>query len=335
MFGRTNENLMRPSLIVHFLKTFSTDARHYQIAVLASLLFFGVVVGDFPISASQIAATLVAAIFVEALGVRAATRFSIDGRAFDPRSPLITALSLCLLLRVESPLIAAAAAAVAIAAKFLIRVRGRHVFNPANLGIVVALLAFPDAWASPGQWGAAPLAAFALACLGTVVVTRAARADITVAFLGIYAGILFSRAWWLGDPFALPSHRLQSGALLLFAFFMISDPRTTPNQPGGRVLFAGVVASLAVWIDYALYWNNGVLWALALAAPLVPLIDRYWPMAAERWFPTPSKRALGGPWAAGSPMLVRRRSGLRSLPSASDFTPDFYFDDNSDSGRVQ
>src|SRR4029079_10352776 len=122
------------------------------------------------------------------------------------------------------------AAAITIAGKFLIRVRGKHLFNPTNGGIVAMLLLTGQVWVSPGQWGAAAFLAFLLACAGTLVVTRAARSDVTFAFIAAYAALVLGRALYVGDPMTIPLHRLESGALLLFAFFMISDPKTTPDS---------------------------------------------------------------------------------------------------------
>ena len=95
---------------------------------------------------------------------------------FDPRSALISALSLCLLLRTDDLAVAALGAIVAIASKFLIRVGKKHVFNPTNGGLVAMLLLTPAAWVSPGQWGNLAFFAFLMACLGGLVVNRAARA---------------------------------------------------------------------------------------------------------------------------------------------------------------
>src|SRR5213076_505138 len=119
-------------------------------------------------------------------------------------------LSLCLLLRTNSATLAVLAAAVTIASKFAIRVRGKHVFNPTNFGIVATLLATSDAWVSPGQWGDAAFFAFGIACVGLLVVTRAARADVTLAFIAAYAALLVSRSIWLGEPMAILLHQLQN-----------------------------------------------------------------------------------------------------------------------------
>ena len=202
---------------------------------------------------------------------------------FDPLSALITSLSLTLLLRTEFVALAVLAAVIAIGSKFLVRVRGKHVFNPANVALVTLMLASDHAWVSSGQWGSAAIGAFALACLGFLVLTRAKRAETTIAFLVIFGALLFGRAIWLGDPLSIPLHQVQNGALLIFAFFMISDPKTTPNSPLGRVLFAAVVASIAFTIQFIFYVPNGPILALILSAPLVPLIDNLLHGTQYRW----------------------------------------------------
>ena len=114
----------------------------------------------------------------------------------------------------------------------MIRINGKHLFNPTNFGVVAMMLATGLVWVSPAQWGNVAFFAFLMACLGGLVVNRAARSDVTFAFIGFYMSLVFGRSLWLGEPLVIPLHRLQSGALLLFTFFMISDPRTTPNSRG-------------------------------------------------------------------------------------------------------
>ncbi len=138
-------------------------------------------------------------------------------------------------------------------------------------------------WVSPGQWGNTAFFLLLMGCLGTIVVTRAARADVTFAFLASWAGLLFFRAWALGDPVAIPLHRLQNGALLLFAFFMISDPKTTPDSRWGRVLFGALVALVAYYVQFKLFHTNGLLWSLAACSLLVPLIDWLVPGSRYAW----------------------------------------------------
>ena len=244
------------------------DPRYYQIAVLTSLVAFGVVVLDFGIRWQNATSIIATALAVQYVGTRCARL-----QRFDPLSPTITSLSLTLLLRTDEPAIAALAAVIAIGSKFLIRFRNKHVFNPANVALVSLMLASDHAWISSGQWGSAAIGAFSLACLGFLVLTRARRAETTIAFLIIYAALLGGRALWLGDPLAIPLHQLQNGALLIFAFFMISDPKTTPDTAWGRVIFAALVATVAFSIQFIYYQPNGPILALIALAPTVPLID--------------------------------------------------------------
>ncbi len=254
------------------------DPRLYQIAVLASLLVYGVLGLDFDLRLRSAVAVLTTTLATQWVCTRL---WRLPH--FDPRSPLISALSLCLLLRTDSLGLAAAAAAVTISSKFLIRARGKHVFNPTNFGLVVMMLASDRVWVSPGQWGSAAFFGFLLACLGGLVVHRAARGDVTWAFLAAYTGLLFGRAAWLGDPLVIPAHQIQSGAFLIFAFFMISDPKTTPDTRPGRILYAFLVASVAGVIQFGLYQPNALIWALVACAPLVPAIDRLLPGRRYRW----------------------------------------------------
>ena len=254
------------------------DPRCYQIAVLTTLLGIGVLILDFGIRWQNAVAILLTAQAVQYLGTR------LTGLSrFDPMSALITSLSLTLLLRTDFVILAVAAAAIAIGSKFLVRVKGKHVFNPANVALVSLMLLSDHAWVSSGQWGSAAIGAFGLACLGFLVLTRARRAETTIAFLLIYGALLFGRALWLGDPLSIPIHQLQNGALLIFAFFMISDPKTTPNVAIGRVLFAAIVASVAFTIQFIFYQPNGPILALILAAPVVPVIDALLQGTHYRW----------------------------------------------------
>jgi len=264
----------------HGARAPARDPRPYQIAVLSGLLIYGFFVLHFDVSLAQIAVTLVSGILAQ----WACTRLWRLPR-FDAASALISALSLCLLLRAHSLWVAALASSIAVAGKFALRVRGKHVFNPSNLALVALLLLPVRAWVSPGQWGSFATFGFLLACAGGLVVHRALRSDVTYAFLASYAGLLAWRTLELGDPWTIPLHQMESGALLLFAFFMISDPRTTPDSRPGRVVFGAGVAALAWFISFRLFRTNGLLWALAALSPTVPLLDLLLPGPRFVWRP--------------------------------------------------
>ena len=262
------------------------DARHGQIATLATLLGYGMVRLGFDIALPQVLVTLGSALAAQAAFEWASARRA--GLALAPtrlisgcKSALISALSLCLLLRTDWLALAALAAVVAVGSKFLIRIRNKHVFNPTNLAIVALMLTSDSTWVSPGQWGSHAALGFFLACAGLLVVTRAARADVTIAFMAAWAGLLVARSISLNEPMTIPLHRLEGGAFLLFSFFMISDPKTTPDSRAGRVIFAALVALGAAYVQFKLFRTNGFVWALACASPLVPLID--WLMPGQRY----------------------------------------------------
>jgi len=263
------------------------DPRLYQIGTLASLLIYGMGWLDFEITPARVCLLLATSLATQAACDRWTSRAPFRQSA---RSALISGLSLCLLLRTNRADLAVLAAVVTIAGKFLIRVRGKHLFNPTNGGIVAMLLATDQVWVSPGQWGAPALFAFLIACTGALVVNRAARADVTYVFIACYCVLLFGRSLYLGEPLAIPLHRLESGALLLFTFFMISDPKTTPDSRAGRVLFAALVAAGGWYVQFRLFRTNGLLWSLAACSTTVPLID--WLLPAPRYSWSESRTVL-------------------------------------------
>ena len=254
------------------------DPRLYQIVSLSTLLLYGLVWLHFDVSIWQIAVTLGVAQLTQYAGTR-----YFDLPFFDPKSALISALSLCLLLRANDLAVAALAAFIATSSKFVLRWKGKHVFNPTNLALVV-VIASGLGWISPGQWGQVAWFGFLIACLGSLVVTRAARADVTLAFLTFYLGLLFARALWLGDPLTIPLHQIESGALLIFSFFMISDPKSTPDSRTGRIVYALLVALTALYVQFHFSQPNGPLLGLIACSPLVPILDRLSPGTRYDWF---------------------------------------------------
>jgi len=259
--------------------------------MLSALLAYGVWGLDFHLGAPHIAAVIGAALGTQWL-------CSVLWRlpAYDPLSALISGIGLCTLLRTNGVLPAMLAAALAIASKFFLRWRGKHLYNPTNLALVVMLVT-GTGWISPGQYGHVAFVALAMVCMGLMVVSRAGRSDVTLAFLVAYAGVLFGRSLWLGEPLTIPVHRLQSGLLLQFAFNMISDPRTTPDSRAGRLVFGTLVALGAGLVQFGLFRTNGPVWSLAACTPLVPLLDRWLPGRRHQWKPV---LAMAGPTSPGT-----------------------------------
>lgn len=261
---------------LHFLR--SADPRWYQIATLLSLVVYGFVWLDLEIDPFR-------ALVIFAVALLAQFIFTRMNRiaSFDPKSAIISSLSLCLLLRTNHFELAALAAFITIAAKFVLRFDGKHVFNPTNFGIVVMMLLTDRVWVSPGQWGSAAILTLFLLCAGMLVVRRAERSDVTIAFFGFYSGLLLLRSVYLGDPIAIPLHQMQNGAFIIFTFFMISDPKTTPDSRTGRIVFALMVALGGAFVQFVLFRTNGLLWSLAVCSFIVPLLNRIFRGKKYEW----------------------------------------------------
>jgi hypothetical protein len=269
------------------------DPRDYQVAALTTLLVLGKLAFGFDVSWLQVGVTLTSALawqwLATCMGWPSTGAASTSPPPFEWKSALISGLSLCLLLRTRIQIWAAVAGIVAVGSKFVLRVpradgRGtKHLLNPTNGAIVLLLLSGAPVWVSPAQWGHHLPLAFGVAGFGSLVVRRSARSDVTLAFLAAWAALLFARAAYLGQAWAAPLHQLENGSLALFAFHMISDPKTTPDSRAGRVVFACLVALGAGLVQFVLYRTNGLLWSLAACSLFVPLLDRWLPGRGFEW----------------------------------------------------
>ncbi len=246
-----------------------SDPRHGQILTLGRLLIYGLGWLGFDLGLAQVAVTLASALAVQRLG-DAWTGAPWQSGA---KSALISALSLCLLLRTDALWLAAVGSAIAVGSKFVIRVRGKHVFNPTNGALVALLLTTDLAWVSPGQWGTAAAFAFAMACAGMLVVNRAARSDVTLAFIGVVrgaAGRPVAVARRANDHPAPPAGERCLPALQLLHDLRPEDHARLADRPH-RLRDAGRRRRLVRALPAVP--SNGFLWALAAASPLVPVID--------------------------------------------------------------
>ena len=263
------------------------DARLYQILFLSSFLLLGTGTRDWTLH-PEIVATAIATCLITQW-VWSIRYVSLLHPSTPPPlhsslpSALITALGLSMLLRTEHIGTMMLAAAIAISSKFLLRVNGKHLFNPTNIGIVAAVVLTHDAWISPGQWGESSWYALLFLGTGGVVVQRVGRWDTTGAFLGSYALLELGRNLWLGWTWDVLLHRLTSGSLLVFSLFMITDPRTIPNARVARLVWAIAIALLAFILRNVYFIPTAVFWSLFALAPLSAVLDLIWASPRFAW----------------------------------------------------
>lgn len=199
-------------------------------------------------------------------------------------SALISSFGLSLLLKTNHFYVAAVAAFISIISKYIIRINGKHIFNPSALGIVSVIYLTDNAWISPGQWGSNMVILFGVLCLGFIVTTRVQKLDISLAFLATFGLLLFARQIiYLGWPMDFFVQSISTGSLLLFTFFMITDPKTTPDHSLARVIWAIAVAAVAFYLATFKFMNGAPIWVLIFAQPLVPLLDKLFKAKPFQW----------------------------------------------------
>ena len=274
-------------------KTRSLDPRWFQIVFQSLFLCYGLFALHWAPDAGHYAVSIGGCLAFTYLAEcirqnRLANVFSDKNLRSSAFSVLISAASLCLLLKTNHWAVSLIAALLTVASKYLLRIGGKHIFNPSAFGIIATILLTGKAWLSPGQWGNHTVMLFAIITLGTIVVTRVQKLDVSLAFLITFAGLIFWRQvlvlHWPMDYFI---HSVSTGGLLLFTFFMISDPRTSPNHPLARIVWAVLIAIAAFYLSAFKFANSTPVWVLVFAAPLVPLLDAFFKKDAFQWKASP------------------------------------------------
>jgi Na+-transporting NADH:ubiquinone oxidoreductase subunit NqrB len=253
------------------------DARDFQILFLSFFLVLGVWSRDWTLNPYHMVTVTAACLLTQFLADR------ITGSSSSIRSAWISALSLCLLLRSNSATVMILAGSLSILSKFLFRLRGKHFFNPSNFGIIAVLLLTSNAWVTPGQWGNDVWYALIFVAAGGMITARVGRVETTGAYLGFYALLEAARNYWLGWTWDVYFHKLMSGSLLLFAFFMITDPRAIPNHRNARILWSSAVAVVTFLLRNYWFVPTAPFWALFALSPLTILFDHIWSAKRFHW----------------------------------------------------
>jgi enediyne biosynthesis protein E5 len=178
------------------------------------------------------------------------------------RSPAIWTYGLCSLLSITS--------------KYVLRVKGRHLWNPSNFGICMLLLLAPDVVASLSvQWGNYLLPMIVVWILGSLIIWQVQRFHICATYVASFVLLAYIRSWITGHPFLAEVAPITGPMYQLFIFFMITDPKTTVQTTWGQC----VVAVLVAVVEMLLRLNESIyapLYALFLVGPATNLIEIWW-----------------------------------------------------------
>jgi len=254
------------------------DGRNIQILLLTSFFLLGILTRDWTVKIDLILVLCGSTLLAQIIWSKV---FKLN--EINWRSALITSLSLGLLLRADNYSTMALAGFLAISSKFLLRFENKHFFNPANFGIISSLVLTTDAWVSPGQWGTDIWYLILFICTGTMILKKVGRRDTCLSFLLVYGGLILGRNLWLGWSGDVLLHQLSNGSLLLFAFFMITDPRSTPKAHWSRVVWGIALGICSFSLQTIWFIPTGLFWALFILSPLTILLDWLYSGSEFKW----------------------------------------------------
>jgi len=199
-------------------------------------------------------------------------------------SAYITGISVGILIRSPAFWPFALCSLISITSKYVLRVKGRHIWNPSNFGVSVLLFLAGDIVASLSiQWGNFLLPMIVIWALGSVIIWRLRRFHITGTYVVSFLLFAFLRAWMKGNPWQSEIAPITGPEYQLFIFFMITDPKTTVRGKMEQCLVAFSVAA----VEMVMRLNQVVyapFYALFLVGPTALLI--------EMWIQSRRQRAL-------------------------------------------
>ncbi|MBI2040793.1 MAG: RnfABCDGE type electron transport complex subunit D [DPANN group archaeon] len=181
------------------------------------------------------------------------------------KSPIVTGFIITLVLSANKLYIVAIAAALAIALKHIIRAHNKHIFNPANLALAIVPFFLPAShgWQGSVIWWLPVI-------LGFIVIYKLRRLELPITFLLTY--ILLTAVF--NFPSQIIDFLVAQSAAYFFGFFMLTEPKTSPDTQKGRIIFGIIAAAAAVAFSFFLPQYNLVL-GLVAADMLVPVINKF------------------------------------------------------------
>jgi Na+-transporting NADH:ubiquinone oxidoreductase subunit NqrB len=217
---------------------------------------------------TKIIVTLSASILTELI-----LSYFMLGKMKNLSSAYISGISVSILIRSNFLWPYIVTAVLSIASKYVLRFKGRHIWNPSNFGISWMLFTAPFSVAGLSiQWGNNLWPMLVIWMLGLVIVARAKRYHITITYVISFIFFAFIRSLITGDAFLTEVAPLTGPMYQLFIFFMITDPATTVKGRNGQILVAFTIAL----VEFVLRLNQFIyapFYALFIVGPLFMILD--------------------------------------------------------------
>jgi Na+-translocating ferredoxin:NAD+ oxidoreductase RnfD subunit len=198
------------------------------------------------------------------------------GKWLNLASAYITGISVGILVRSPAYWPYALCSVISIMSKYVLRVKGRHIWNPSNFGIAVLLFLAAETMAVLSiQWGNNYWSLLVIWTLGSIIIWRARRFHISATYVVSFVLFAFLRSWITGDPWQAEMAPITGPMYQLFVFFMITDPKTTVRSKMGQC----VVAFCVALVEFFLRLNQVVyapIFALFFVGPAANLIEIWW-----------------------------------------------------------
>jgi enediyne biosynthesis protein E5 len=209
------------------------------------------------------------------------------GKWLNVASAYITGISVGILVRSPAFWPFAVAAALAITSKYVLRYRGRHLWNPSNFGISVLLFLLPVSVSMLSiQWGNNMASMAVIWVLGSIIIWRLHRFHISATYVISFLVLAVIRSWIIHEPWLSEISPITGPEYQLFIFFMITDPKTTVRSKKGQCIVAFLVALLEMFFrfDQSIYAE---LYALFWIGPVAMLVEMW--LDSRRAKPAPAE----------------------------------------------
>ena len=249
---------------------FSLDNRYIAPAFITCILIVGQISFGFLESYKKTGIAIAVSLVSELILARIFT-----GKWPNLASAYITGISVGILVRSPAIWPYVVCALISIMSKYVLRIKGRHIWNPSNFGISVLLFLAPETVAGLSiQWGNYLLPMLVIWVLGSVIIARLHRFNITGTYVACFIIFAFLRSYITGSPWQSEVAPLTGPMYQLFIFFMITDPKTTVRSKFWQCVVVAIVALVEtiLRLEHVVY---APFYALFLVGPAALLVEMW------------------------------------------------------------